>query len=472
VKINIGEAMLFVAGMIALAAFFWRELFPDDEVYDKRWLLAWMGKGALLPILVWVALNSGRQPMMPALILVKHPAAKGWFSALAYAVNYVCAQTGPALFVIGSYWAALTIGWLVWASASRAELRDLDRRDFVVSALLWCGLLSPVVALMLYVYGLKVIGLALLIWVCPLAQHALSLKPVKTQPSYAHAIASLKFGKYHQAEKAIIGELEKCETDFDGWLMLAELYAKQFHDLAGAERTVHGLCDEPATTPAQAAVALNKLADWQLQFRNDPAAARRALREIVRRGPGTHLARMAELRMNQLPATSAEWQEQHRARTVHLPPLGDQLDAAPDPSRPQISEHKALDLANQCVEKLKENPADAPTREKLAHIFAEQLGKTGPAIEQIEQLMEMPNQPPEKKAGWLALIAAWEIRRGGDRQAARKRLEQLLREHPKSVQALAARRRLELLDQEEHAAKTGQLPPSPDSPRLTIDGAV
>ncbi|HXC99680.1 MAG TPA: hypothetical protein VN048_10090 [Verrucomicrobiae bacterium] len=471
-KISISEAVLFLVGMIALGAFYWRELFPDDEFYNRRWLLTWIGKGALLPAVVWVLLNAGQHPVMPMFVKVKPSTGTGWFSTLVSAVNYVSAQTGPALFVIGSYWAALTVGWLVCSAASRGDLRKEDRQDFAVSALVWCGLLSPVVALLLYTYGLKVVGLALLFWVCPLAHHALNLRPVKVAPAYAQAIASLKFGKYHQAEQAIIGELEKSETDFEGWLMLAELYAKQFHDLGEAERTVHGLCEDPATTLAQAAIALNKLADWQLQFRSDPAAAHHALEEIVRRGPGTHLAKMAELRMKQLPATRAEWQEQHRAHTIHLPALGDQLDAAPEPSGPKISEYKALDLANQYVEKLKANPADVPTREKLAHIFADQLNRTTLAIEQIESLMEMPNQPPEKMAGWLALIAAWEIRRGGDRQAARSRLEQLLREYPKSVQALAARRRLELLDQEEHAAKASKPPPSPDSPRLTIDGTV
>ena len=471
-KINITEAILFLLGMIALGAFYWRELFPDDEVYNKRWLLTWMGKGALLPVVTWVALNVGSRPVMPMFVKVKPPTSPaGWFAMFMFAVNYVCAQTAPALFIIGSYWAALTVGWLVWSAAQRGELRAQDRQDFLVSALVWCGLLSPVVALLLYTYGLKVIGLALLICFCPLAHHALNLKPVKLAPAYAQAIASLKRGKYHQAEQAIIGELEKCETDFDGWLMLAELYAKQFHDLGEAERTVRGICDDPANTLAQAAIALNKLADWQLQFRNDPGDARRALQEIVRRGPGTHLAKMAELRMKQLPATVAEWKEQHRAHTVHLPALGDQLDTEERPA-PKISEYKALDLSNEYVERLKENPADVPTREKLAHVFADQLDRTTLAIEQIESLMEMPNQPPEKMAGWLALIAAWEIRRGGDRQAARARLEQLLREYPKSVQALAARRRLELLNQEEHAAKTGKPPPTPDTPRLTIDGAV
>ena len=458
---------MFILGMIALAAFYWRELFPDDEVYDKRWLLTWIGKGAVLPVLVWVALNAGHHPVMPSVVAVKQP-GPGWFSALVYSVNYVCAQTGPALFVIGSYWAALTMAWLVGAAGFRAD----DRKGFLLSALVWCGMLSPVVALLLFAYGLKVVGLALLVWFCPLAQHALTLKPVKLQPAYAQAIASLKFGKYHQAEKAIIAELEKSETDFDGWLMLAELYAKQFHDLAEAERTIHGLCDEPGTTLAQAAVALNLLADWQLQFRNEPAAARRALEEIVRRGPGTHLARMAELRIRQLPATRAEWQEQHRARTVHLPPLGDQLDAAQDRPAPEVNQVKALDLANQCIARLKQDPADVPAREKLAHIYAEQLDRTPQAIEQIELLMAQPGHSPEKMAGWLALIAAWEIRRGGDRSAARSRLEQLLREYPASVQALAARRRLDLLDMEENAANTPKVPPPPDSIRLSPDDAV
>ncbi len=181
-KISISEAVLFLLGMIALGAFYWRELFPDDAVYNQRWLLTWIGKGALLPVVVWVALNAGSHPVMPMFVKVKPSTGTGWFSAIVSAVNYVCAQTGPALFVIGSYWAALTVGWLVWSAASRGTLRKEDRQDFLVSALLWCGLLSPVVALLLYTYGLKVIGLALLFWFCPLAHHVLNLKPVKAAP--------------------------------------------------------------------------------------------------------------------------------------------------------------------------------------------------------------------------------------------------------------------------------------------------
>ncbi len=466
-KINIGEALLFLVGMVALAAFLRRELLQDNEVYDPSWLLAWIIKGMLLPCAVWVALNCGSRPFLPAIVHVHPSSGTGRMAAVVFAVHYVCAQSSPAIFIIASYWAALTTGWVAWAAVGRVG----DREGFFASAAVWCGLLSPVVGLLIYVYGFKMIGVALLFWFCPVGYLALHFDPPKLRPAYAHAVASLKFGKFAQAEKAILGELEKCETDFEGWLMLAELYAKQFHDPGEAERTIQALCDEPATSLAQAAVALNRLAEWQLQLRGDPDAARRALQEIVRRGPGTHLAKMAELRMKQLPATRVEWQEQHRAHAVHLPALGDRIDA-PNPATPQLGRSKAIALANQCVETLKLNPADVPTREKFAHLLADQLDNPGQAIEQIESLIEMPDQPPDKKAGWLAQIAAWEIRRGADRQAVRRRLERLLQEHPASVHALAARRRLDLLDQEEHAAATPQVPPPPGTIRLTSDGAA
>lgn len=447
------EMLVFVLGMMALTAHYWRELFHKDEAHTTRWLLTWMAKGILLPVMAWVALNAGSRPVIPAIVALQPPAGPlSRLGALWFSVQYVSAQTGPALFVISSYWAALTLGWLVWVAARRGG----DREGFAVSAIFWCVILSPVVALLLYLYGFSVAGLALLLWAGPLAQHALSLKPVKPVPAYARAIAGVKLGKYRQAEADIIAELEKCESDFDGWLMLAELYARQFGDVGEAARTIHGLCDEPNTTLAQASLALNRLADWQLQFRNDPPAARQALEEIIRRGPGTHLARMAELRIRQLPASREELQERHQPKTIHLPPLGDKLDTAPATPSAPVNRIKARDAANHCVNKLHENPADTPTREKLAAIFADQLGEIGLGIQQIEWLLEMPEQPPEKMAAWLALIASWEIRRDGNAQAARPRLERLVRDYPASVQALGARRRLDLLDRE-----TEETPPAP-----------
>src|SRR2546430_11587326 len=53
------------------------------------------------------------------------------------------------------------------------------------------------------------------------------------------------------AELEVLHELEKCEEDFDGWLMLAELYARHFHDLPEADRTIRELCGQPNVTRSE-----------------------------------------------------------------------------------------------------------------------------------------------------------------------------------------------------------------------------
>jgi tetratricopeptide (TPR) repeat protein len=296
---------------------------------------------------------------------------------------------------------------------------------------------------------------AALFWVWPLAHHAISLKPVPRPPLYARAVAKMQFGKYREAEQAIIGELEKCETDFDGWIMLASLYARQFHDLPEAERTIREICNEPGTTPSQVAIALNQMADWHLQVNADPVAARRALDEIVRRLPNTLLAWTAALRGQQLPATAAEWKEQQQARKFPLLPLSDQLDDRGAGTEPDPHDPAARALAERCIEKLKQDPNDVEVREQLALVLADQMGALGLAIDQINLLMEMPGQSAARFPGWLALMAGWEIRRGTNLDAARELLRRLIREHPDSVQAFAAQRRLKLLDMDEQIAKSG-----------------
>ena len=229
-------------------------------------------------------------------------------------------------------------------------------------------------------------------------------------------------------------------------MMLADLYANHFNDLAEAEQTILELCNHPKVTPSQLSVALHRLSEWQLKRAQDPAAAARALRMVCDRLPGTHLAHMAQLRINQLPGTAAELREQQTARPIPLPALGDQMDS-PSPLA-GIDRDKAAKLANACVEQLKQNPDNTGAREKLARILAERLDRALPGIDQINLLLEMPNRSDSERAEWLGLIAAWQIKYCHDLDTGRKLLERLIREFPDSPQALAARRRLELLDRE------------------------
>jgi hypothetical protein len=234
--------------------------------------------------------------------------------------------------------------------------------------------------------------------------------------------------------------------------MLANLYANNFNDLPEAEQTILEICEQPKTTPSQLSVALHQLANWQL-LRGDPLAARRALQMVCHRLPGSHLAHMAELRINQLPASAAEQRQQQRAAAIPLPALSETIDQALPAPESRVERHKAAEEANACVEILKAAPDNVSARERLARLLAEHLDKPERGIEQVNLLLDMPDQPDARRAEWLGLLAAWHIRHLHDTDTGRKLLERLMREFPQSAQAFAARRRIWLLDTESKRSK-------------------
>jgi len=262
-------------------------------------------------------------------------------------------------------------------------------------------------------------------------------------------MASLKLGKYHEAEAAIIQELERCDEDFDGWMMLAEIYAKQFNDLEQADGTVRDLCDQPETTRFQMSMAFHRLADWHLRLGQDPVRARAALEEICRRSPGSHEARMAMAELEALPVDREEALEREKPRILRLPALGDPLDDDDRPEKSAVDFSEGVRQANRLVERLKRNPDDVVSRERLARILAEDLNNVGEGIRQLELLLDMPEQPPARRADWLSQLAAWQLNWRHDLAVTRRLLKQLVENHAGTPQAVAARRRLDLLEQEE-----------------------
>jgi hypothetical protein len=406
-----------------------------------RWLLGWSLKGLLVPGAAWTLMNVGLSwslpPFMPAIQAASNRGA-GWFTVFVL----VLSRGG---FVLASSWSAVTLGWMIARAGVATE--GETRSDF--KGLFWTCFIGMLVPALIFVLvgGWPVYGLAATIILLPMAGYAPRiLHPAKDPPMYARAIARMKFGKYAEAEWEIIRELEKCEDDFEGWLMMAELYANHFHDLGEAEQTVLEICDHPKTTPSQLSVVLHRLADWQLKLGGDPDAARRALQMICDRLPGSHLARMAQLRLNQLPVSAQELREQQTARPIPLPALGDSLDEEAAAAGEKLDPAQASRLANECVQRLERNPNDALAREKLARLLAEQLNQAPSAIEQLQWLLQLPEQGESRRAEWLGLIAAWQIKLLGDAEAGRRTLEQLVRDFPQTAQALAARRRIRLLD--------------------------
>lgn len=408
----------------------------------RRLLLPWSVKGLLVPLAIWALMNFGLswnlQPFMPQVQAAQN-AGSDWFPAYLRVVGF-------GLFVISTYWTALTLGWVLYEAAAGSEG---EAREQFKALCLTCLIAMIVPALLLVWFGgWAMLGLAGIGIFAPMAGYGPNALNVKTTPPmYARAIARMKFGKYSEAELEIIRELEKCEDDFEGWMMLANLYANNFNDLPEAEQTILEICEQPKTTPSQLAVALHQLANWHLH-RGNPEAARRALQMICLRLPRTHLAHMAQLRINQLPASVAELHQQQSGAPIPLPALGDALDKPAAPAESEMDRHKAAEEANACVETLQAAPQNVPARERLARLFAEHLDQPDLGIEQLSLLLDMPGQPDARRAEWLSLIAAWHLRYRHDADTGRQILERLLREFPQSVQAFAARRRLQLLDAE------------------------
>ncbi|MFO1500735.1 MAG: hypothetical protein U1G07_20510 [Verrucomicrobiota bacterium] len=440
--------MLFLAGIVVTVCFalmgreYWLRLFGPGSPLGSPSFSSWLRRGLLLPIGLWLFLNTGWLTAWPPLLVeIARTQAKGGSSwPLIFTLPI------PGALAIGSYWLAVTFLHLNVLIGLRAE----SRVEFWIVTGILALVALPFVWLTCAVGGLAWAGIGLLLWLLPVA-HCTGYLVARSspQPIYAKAIARMKLGKYREAESEVIQQLEICQEDFDGWMMLAELYAAQFNDLAEADRTVRSVCAQPSATPLQISLALHRLADWQLKFGNDPVAANEALLEVTRRLPGTHFAKMAEVRRRQLPATRQEWIEGKQPKKVRLPALTGDLEEVTAPAGPRLSRSDAAALANECVEQLKRNPNQTGPREKFATLLVEELGKVDLGLEQAQLLLEVPGIDERKKAEWLSRMARWQWRYKRDAAVVKETLKRLIRDHATTVEAFAAQRWLNLLEMEE-----------------------
>lgn len=447
-----GAAIIALACATTTSFYYWEQFARQTGASARRSMIEWALKGLAIPLLLWIVFNSGTVRRLPYLMpQIEFALARGGSGVRAF-----LEVTAGAVFVIGSYWGALTLAWL--AARIAGLVPPEYQRGLLILGGLWTLLWLPVFWMTLHFHRGVGTGFAVLLWLVPIVHYTVpTLARPKSVPIYARALARLKMGKYAEAEREVIAQLERCEDDFEGWLLLAELYAHHFHDLAEADRTVRDLCAQPGLPGAQISLALHRLADWHLKLAEDPVAARGALEEICRLLPGTHFDRMARQRIRQLPATRDEWREQREPRPIPLPALKADFDEEAAAVTTKLGRGEAVAEANRCVERLRRDPNQVPARERLARLFAEQLEQPGPGIEQLELLLGLDEPPASKKAEWLALIAAWHLKLRRDPAAARQTLQRLVREYPRTPQALAAQRRITLIDEAQRSTSAPAL---------------
>jgi len=294
--------------------------------------------------------------------------------------------------------------------------------------------------------------------------------PADPEPFFSIAEARRKQGKPAEAVEELVRQLERFPTHFRGLMLLADIQARDLHDLDAARLTLGRLINQPGHTPRNITFALTQLADWELAVAKDPAAAQAAFEQIIERFPDTPEAYHAHQRIARL--ASPEFVAARAApRTLNLPHSEERLGLradftgmkappAPDP------EARIAGL----VERLNAYPNDDHTREELALAYVNDLGRTDLEGEQLEQLIAQPNAPVSRVARWLNLLADFQLRERRDPAIVRQTLQRIIDRFPENALAEAARRRIATLGRETRAKEESQAVPlgPPVDPRLGL----
>ena len=288
-------SIFILFNFILIVHHYWRRLWDYTHSRPQVSFWKWVCIGVGVPMMVWIILNI-REPFLPPPLMVQlqisNNSSATWSQTLLR-------SSAPAAFAIGSCWAAVTFGWLIVQILilfpSALQIRSLLRW-----AVAWTALWLPLAALSVYSIGWITVGIVSLIWIVPIA-HVVIRSPLnqKLPPAYSQALKLIKLGAINEAEQEVLRQLENWQDNFDGWMMLAKLYAENFADMPAADQIIHELCQQTNLKPWQVSIALHHLADWYLEAK-DLGAALLVLEEIGKKVSGTAFEKLAHLRINQV----------------------------------------------------------------------------------------------------------------------------------------------------------------------------
>ncbi len=264
------------------------------------------------------------------------------------------------------------------------------------------------------------------------------------QPFYSIARAKRKRGHYAEALADVRAQLARFPSDLEGQLLAAEILAEDLNDLPGAEIAIQRFVAQPGHAPRNIAFALNTLADWHLKYAQDPEAARRALEQIQTLCPNTEWALVAAQRIAHLTDKERLLEAHDRPRLAMRKGL-ENIGLLRDSSHLCPEEVDPARLTTEYVAHLDRHPLDTEVRERLAVLYADHYHRLDLAKDQLDQLIEQPNQPMKQVAHWLNLLADLQVRHGADFDAARATLNRIIEKYPDHPVADLARNRLDIL---------------------------
>ena len=161
----------------------WRRVFATATPTSPGSFRSWCARGLGFSVLCWFAGNLGIFRGIPPLLpdLVGFAGVSG--------LGRVFRLTAPGMAVIGSFWAAITFGWLVSVVCLHA-----GNRSEVLAVGGICSLVSlPVAGFVVYAGGPLAAGFAGIAWLWPVLYYTMDMVPDRpARPAYSRAIDSMK----------------------------------------------------------------------------------------------------------------------------------------------------------------------------------------------------------------------------------------------------------------------------------------
>jgi tetratricopeptide (TPR) repeat protein len=264
------------------------------------------------------------------------------------------------------------------------------------------------------------------------------------KPFYFRVEAMRRKGLHQEAVAEVRRQLELFPGDIEGMMKLASLQAEELRDLPAATQTLHELLQQPDLPANNAFAALQTLADWQLHLARDTAAARKSFERIIEMFPDSSYSHTAEQRLAHLEGVHKAREFREKA-VFKVPSAPRDLGLRGSLLEPPSAQLSADALAAEYVRQLEKHPNDAETRQKLALIYAEEFDRLDLAVNQMEQLVTLPNATPHDITEWFNQLATLHIRHGHDTVAAENALRRIIDRFPKSAAATRAEARLAAL---------------------------
>jgi len=254
--------------------------------------------------------------------------------------------------------------------------------------------------------------------------------------------------------------------DWDAREKLASLYSINCHDVKSAVRELDFLLEQDGQPKKKIVQWLNMKADFFVRDR-DLERAKEALNSIVELYPETSPAYLAEKRIALLKSElKREKNKVYKVRKsdetdlkqvktpFNIPTKVSTLASSLQKKDPAVlkNEEKKVDFdwieeMQQLDRHLMDHPTNWEARERLASIYAYEMGETEAAIQQIEILLAQSKNKSTQIARWLNMEADFYVF-AKDEVSAKKALQRIAELDPLNPAIFAAEKRIACLKNE------------------------